>query len=516
MLKFMERATIFYLKQKGWSNVQIAEFTGHHRDTIAKVLKEEIDQKPKKRDRKSAASVFDAQIQEWLDQDLPVIRMFEKARADAEHPYTGSETAFYDYVRKMRRARQHSPANVAIRFEGMPGEYLQIDWGEVRDMALTNAGKTRTRYFFAARLKYSRFMFVRFTHDMQEETLLRLLIECFQTIGGVPWAVVTDNMKTAVLGRDASNQPIWNPAYQKLAAEFKFLPEACAPASGNQKGSVENLVKFVKGNFLAGRSFHDDADLAEQCQQWLLQVNTERESDATGEPPDVRLTEEQRKFGQLPACAANYGFFDCVVVSRESMVSLETNRYSVPVHLVGRALTARIHRDHIELFADQELVATHVRVEAGQHERVVNPTHFEEAFTRKPRARVMVYRDWLCGLSESSLLYVRDLCQKRRSEMTQQITQLYDLAQQEPRADFLAALELAAEQHMYGAEYVHAILAQPVRSAPLLAAHVVLTNSLPFVPAQQEVERDLAHYEHYVANRESVLQAMRQEREVVG
>jgi IS30 family transposase len=36
MLHFMERATIYYLKQKGWSNVQIAEFTGHHRDTIAK------------------------------------------------------------------------------------------------------------------------------------------------------------------------------------------------------------------------------------------------------------------------------------------------------------------------------------------------------------------------------------------------------------------------------------------------------------------------------------------------
>src|SRR5258706_9493842 len=131
MLKFMERATIYYLSQKGWSNVQIAEFTGHHRDTIAKVLKEEMDLKPKKRDRKSAASVFDAQIQEWLDQDLPVIRMFELARADAEHPYTGSETAFYDYVRKVRRARQFAPSKVAIRFEGMPGEYVQIDWGEM-------------------------------------------------------------------------------------------------------------------------------------------------------------------------------------------------------------------------------------------------------------------------------------------------------------------------------------------------------------------------------------------------
>ena len=44
MLKFMERSTIHYLKQKGWSNVQIAEFLGHHRDTIARVLREPVDQ----------------------------------------------------------------------------------------------------------------------------------------------------------------------------------------------------------------------------------------------------------------------------------------------------------------------------------------------------------------------------------------------------------------------------------------------------------------------------------------
>jgi transposase len=67
-------------------------------------------------------------------------------------------------------------------------------------------------------------------------------------------------MKTAVLGRTAEHEPIWNPAYQKLAVECKFHPDVCAPASGNQKGAVENLVKFVKGNLLPGRSFYDDAD----------------------------------------------------------------------------------------------------------------------------------------------------------------------------------------------------------------------------------------------------------------
>ncbi len=369
---------------------------------------------------------------------------------------------------------------------------------------------SQTRSFFAARLKYSRYMFVSFQKDMREETLLRCLMAGFVAVGGVPWVVVTDNMKTAVLGRDDGNQPIWNPAYQKLAAECKFLPEACAPASGNQKGSVENLVKFVKSNFLPGRTFHDDADLAEQCQQWLGQVNTERKSDATGQLPADLLAEEQRKFGALPETAHDYGFFDCVIVSREGMVCCDSNRYSVPAHLIGRALTARLHTDRIDLFADTELVASHPRCR-GQHERVVNPAHFEAAFATKPRARVMVYRDWLCGLGLSAPLYVRDLCHKRRADMTQQITLLYETAQGGECADFLAALELAAEQQMYGAEYVQAIMSQPRPIVPNQAAEMLLATILPPVPAQHEIERDLAHYEHYVANRESVFADLLQE-----
>jgi transposase len=89
-------------------------------------------------------------------------------------------------VRKVRRARKQTPRNLALRFEGVPGEYLQIDWGEVRDMAFSKAAmEHQTRYFFAARLKYSRYMYVSFQTDMREETLLRCLIACFAEIGGV-------------------------------------------------------------------------------------------------------------------------------------------------------------------------------------------------------------------------------------------------------------------------------------------------------------------------------------------
>jgi len=287
-----------------------------------------------------------------------------------------------------------------------------------------------------------------------------------------------------------------------------FHPDVCAPASGNPKGAVENLVKFVKGNFLAGRTFYDDADLAEQCRQWLRQVNTERPSDATGEPPALVLAEEQPKFGPLPAQASDYGFFECVVVSREGLIAIETNRYSVPAHLMGRALTARIHRSRIEVFADQELVATHVRLPAQQHTRVIDPRHFEAAFRGKPRGRVMVYRDWLCSLSPVVMSYVHEISHKRRQEMNQQMGALYDLAQELGKADFVAALELAAEQQMYGAEYLRAIVSLPLASGstkPAQADPDVLTL---VCPPQAEVERDLAQYERYVANRESVLQGV--------
>jgi len=125
---------------------------------------------------------------------------------------------------------------------------------------------------------------------------------------------------------------------------------------------------------ITGRSFYDDADLAQQCTDWLTHVNTERICDATGQLPIAILAQEQPHFGKLPAVAQDYGFYDCVIVSREGLVAIETNRYSVPAHLIGQPLTARIHATHIELFHNDELVASHPR-SREQHARIITPDH---------------------------------------------------------------------------------------------------------------------------------------------
>lgn len=521
MLTFVERTTVQYLNKRGFTNTAIGEIVGHHRDTVKKALSEPVFREKIPRKRTSAVAVFDKQINEWLKQQVKIKRMLELAEADPDHPYTGGETAFYDYVRKVRKAEGLIPAKMAVRFDGLPGEFVQVDWGEIRDFPFTKAEmKGETRYFFAARLKHSRFMFVRFTTDMVEETLVRCLVDCFVTLGGVPWVVTVDNMKTATLGRDDKNQPIWHPTFQRLASEFGFHPEACAPAAGNQKGVVENLVKFVKSNFVNGRTFYDCADLDSEVAAWLHKVNFLRECDANQTIPATLLVQEQARMGKLPLTAKDYGLFESLMVNREGLVTFETNKYSVPARLVGQAVTARVFRERLELYDGAEQVAVHLRSKLRQ-QRIVIPAHFEAAFEHKPRARVMVYRDWLVKLSPLSAAYISEICRTQRGRMNEQILTLYELVQQVGTADFLSALELAAEQQLLGAEYVTAIasgsgtVVQSVQSgkkATIVPKHVappMLESAFPpeNTPNQHEIERDLGQYEYYVANRQHLTEA---------
>jgi hypothetical protein len=193
------------------------------------------------------------------------------------------------------------------------------------------------------------------------------------------------------------------------------------------------------------------------------------------------------------------------LVSRESLVTIATNRYSVPVQFVGQAVTVRLYPDRIAFFHGMDRVAVHSRL-FGRQQRSVIPEHFEPVFAVKPRARIMVYRDWLVNLSPCAADYISRLCQKRSTEMEAHICALYDVAQQVGRAPFLAALERAAEQHAVGAEYVRALLNHSsCLPQPSSSGCAVVPAWLGAVPPQHEVERALAQYEAYVANRQQIM-----------
>ena len=489
----MERSAIHVLRKRGLSQRQIAKELGVNRETVARVLTGPIDQPPAKRQRASLVDPYRDQIAGWVRAGLSAVRMLELARADPERPYPGSHSVFRAVVREERLKQQHGEAvtQVPVRFEGLPAEYLQVDWGEVPRFAFTQQPK-RPRYFLACRLKYSRWMWVRFTTDMRQETLLRGLIDCCAALGFVPWVVVFDNMKVVTSGRDDQHQPVWTPALLQVAAEFGFHPEACTPGAANQKGSVESLVKYVKGNFLAGRDFADDTDLEGQQAAWLVAVNT-RPSRATDLAPNDRLADEAAKGGVLPDTAHDYGFLRPGRVSRESLVAVEGNQYSVPVQHVGAPVAVRLHHHRVLIWRDTEPLAEHQRAPDGAHRRVVDPTHFAPLFDRKPRAQVMLYRQALLELGPVAHAYVGELSHRQRTRLRAEILAVYALCQQHGAVDLLVAMELAASANAFGADYLRALLMTPSLSPSVSEAPTVAG-----LPHQAEVDRHLALYERYV------------------
>jgi transposase len=242
----MERSAIHLMAKRGKSIRQIAEEVGRSPTTISRVLREPLDRQPARRRRRSQVDPYREQIGQWLAEGLPVVRMLELTRSDPEHPYTGSRSQFGEMVRRQRQDREQERAQreVPIRFEGLAGEYLQVDWGEIRRFPFTQQ-PSATRYFLACRLKYSRWSWITWTGDMRQETLLRGLIACFLALSFVPWVLVFDNMKTVTSGRDATGQPVWTPALLQVAAEFGFHPQACDPGAGNQKEWVSYCTSVL-------------------------------------------------------------------------------------------------------------------------------------------------------------------------------------------------------------------------------------------------------------------------------
>jgi len=394
-------------------------------------------------------------------------------------------------VRRIRRELDHATADVPIRFEGLPGEYLHMDWGGVRAFPFTHQAPA-TRYFFAARLKYSRWNWLWFTTDMRQETLVRCLVAYLYTLGWVPWVLVFDNMKTVTSGRDSVRQPIWTPALLQFAGEFGFHPQACAPYAANQKGSVESLVKWVKGNFLVGRHFADDADLTQQAAAWTEQVNTQP-SAATGEVPLTRLSAEAEHGLPLPATAGDYGILDHGVVSRAALVAVPGNRYSVPVAHVGAPVTGRVHVDRIRIWRDTVCVADHPRAPDSARRRIVQPAHFAPLFPRKRRAQVMLYRDVLLALGGTAPAFLSELSYRHRDRLREEILAVYELYEQHGAPELLTVLALASEAGSFHADALRGLLVPPRPMPPAVAPGV-----LAGVPAQAEIDRVLSTYEAWV------------------
>lgn len=311
---------------------------------------------------------------EWIDERLKagVWNATVLLRELRTQGYTGGYTLVKDYLQPKRQAAQV----VAVRrFETPPGRQAQLDWGTLGTQTLAD-GSLLPLSGLVCTLGWSRAQFADVATDQQLATLLRLHEAAFTALGGVPREILYDNMKTVLLGYDAHGDPQWHPVFAEFAYYWGFTPRVCKPYRPQTKGKVESGVKYLKYNFLCGRTATDLTDLRTQLRQWLADVANARVHGTTHRVVAEAWAEERPHLQPL-AGRPPFPYVPEVTrrVARDAYISYGTHRYSVPWYLAGQDVQVRLQDGQVEIWRHGACVARHPESDTRYGSTVVEAHH---------------------------------------------------------------------------------------------------------------------------------------------
>jgi transposase len=321
---------------------------------------------------------------------LTLIRIFEELR---ELGYEGSYDAVRRYAKKWRAERGAATAEAYVPLSFAPGEAYQFDWSH--EIVLI-AGVTTTIKVAHVRLCHSRMLFVRAYPRETQEMVFDAHSRAFAFFKGTCTRGIYDNMKTAVetvfVGRDRQ----YNRRFLRMCGHYLVEPVACTPASGWEKGQVENQVGVVRERFFTPRlrvaSYEElNGFLLDRCISYARAHRHPEFADRT-----VWQAFEAERPHLVPIGGPFDGFHAIQAsVSKTCLVRFDNNKYSVAARAVGRPVEIQAYAERVVIRQDGAIVGEHRR-HFGRGETIYDPWHYVPVLTRKPGAlrNGAPFRDW--------------------------------------------------------------------------------------------------------------------------
>jgi len=367
----------------------IARDMGISRPTVRKHLKT-VDEPKYQRSISPSPKLghFAEPLTQWLEQEaaLPrprrrtAHRLFEGLQAIG---YAGAYDSVQRFVKRWKSANlgpKLTDAFVPLVFA--PGDACQFDWSQE---TVQIAGVLQTIKVAHFRMAYSRQMFVVAYPCEKQEMVLEAHCCAFAYLGGVPARLIYDNLKTVVDAVLVGKARQFNRRFLTLANHYQFEPVACTPASGWEKGQVENQVGNVREWLFTPLACFEsfttlNAWLAQRCTELAQRqhpVQTERTiADCFADEQPLLRPVQARFDGYVE---------EMLRVSSTCLVRVDRNRYSVPARFAGQAVSVRLTAEQIRMVAQGEVIATHARV-FGRDQLVCDPWHYLPILEKKPGA----------------------------------------------------------------------------------------------------------------------------------
>ncbi len=354
------------LKNLGFSKAKIASFTGIDPRTVSKYLQmdeQEYEQflyhsqRPKLLDGyedfvfnrlKKYQDTSTAQIHDWLKEH------------HLDFPKVSPRTVF-NFVMYVRQ-KYNLPVELPIRdyfpVEELPyGQQAQIDFGEYN--MLNSDGNRKKVRFFAMVLARSRMKFTRFIdHPFTSLDVINAHEEAFEFFRGIPKVLVYDQDRTIIVDENMGDI-ILTADFKQYTKSRNFKLHFCRKSDPESKGKIENVIQYIKKNFLYNRTFYDLSTLNEQAIDWLYRTANSLEHNYTKKSPQDEFSIEKNHLAPFTPLPVDTIGSKMYYVRKTNTISYKSNFYILPCGTykgTGTQVIVKENRGFIDVY-DQKKVA---------------------------------------------------------------------------------------------------------------------------------------------------------------
>jgi transposase len=472
---------------EGKSQRQIAQELGVNRRSIQKMLKHsappgyERSQPP----REPKLSEHKAWIDAILESDKKVHRKQRHTarrildRLKEERAFTGEYTIVRTYVAKKRLKSKE----MFVPLSHDPG-MAQADFGQA---FVKIKGEICTAHFIVVQLPYSDAVFTKAYPAENTEAFADGHQAAFSFFGGVPRRILYDNTTIAVkkILKDGLREQ--TTGFIGLRSHFLFEEAFAAVARGNEKGGVENLVGFVRRNFMVPlpnfESFEALNEHLEACCK-KRQLTTVRGAQQT-----IGQRFKEESFLPLPAAPYEACRVQSGKITSQGLVRFSNNDYSVPTTVGQQQVWIKGFVDRVVIAHDNKVIAQHPR-SYGQEEVIFNPLHYLKLLEQKTGAFVQAapLKGWnLPAVFQKThdILYRKDGKEGRRSYI-----RILQFLENFSEAELQKALEQAMQLMVVTEPAIlHLLKRDKERRPPNLSL-----LSFPKIPSVEVTPPNLANY----------------------
>jgi len=427
-------------------------------------------------------------VKQWLEEDKSKprkqrhtkTRIFERLRD--EYDFKGSRRAISDLVTSLLE----KPAEVFCPIDHPPADEIQIDWGQA--VVVLRGVQTKVM-IFCARSAYSKATFVKAYLRDDMVSFLDGHVWLIEQLGGVPKKLAYDNLKTAVTYVHTGRKRVLTSRFLALRSHYLFESRFCNVASGNEKGHVENSVKRSERTYLTPVPQVASLEaLNEHLTTWTKR-DLQRIDKDTQKSYGELFDEERKLFRSLPESSFLACTSETLRVDKRSTVPHQQSRYSVPTPYACKHVVLRAFLDRIEVHFEDQIIATHERVKAGDWS--LQLPHYIALLETKPglldSGKPFVKQAW----TQSQQLFRNELEYRYQGEGTRMFIDILLLAKRYQWNDVCRAIDACCKNHAFNEAAVLLELESVGTSYPVKALDVSTH------PALQQTETGTRSLECY-------------------